>query len=93
MGIALWAVAGIAAFLIARIIPTGRVRAAWNELSLAIATALLLGVAATALDFGGWREALEWRAAAFCFCGSLAAIALMRGARLRSTPSTDREER
>ena len=47
------------------------------ELVLAIVTAFLLGGAASALDFGGWREP-DWRAGAFAFAGSFACVALLR---------------
>jgi hypothetical protein len=81
MGIALWLVSGLAMALLARIIPLGRGRWVWGELILAIVTAFLLGVAATALDFGGWNE-LDWRAAAFCAAGSLAIVGIVRVIRI-----------
>ena len=78
MGIALWSAAGLAAFALARALPPAHARRAWvAELVAALATALLLGLAATALDFGGWRE-LEWRAALFTFFGAMAAVGLVR---------------
>ena len=84
MGIALWAASGIAAFLIARNVPAGRSTARRVELLLAIVAALLLGVVATALDFGGWRE-LEWRAGVLCFLGAFAALGAWRLVRLIRT--------
>jgi uncharacterized membrane protein SirB2 len=76
MGIVLWLVSGLAVFLIARIIPSGR---GWwvGELIVTLVAAFLLGVAATALDFGGWRE-MDWRAAAFCAFGSFAVAGIIR---------------
>ena len=47
------------------------------ELAAAIVTALLLGILATALDFGGWNEA-DWRAGAFCAFGAFAAAGAVR---------------
>jgi hypothetical protein len=77
MGIAFWLLAGIVAGLIARIVPFAR-PASWpGEVSVTLSTAALLGVVATALDFGGWREP-DWRAALFAFLGALAAAALFR---------------
>jgi hypothetical protein len=80
MGAAVWIAAGAAAFLIARIIPLRRTRRFVPELIVSILAAFLLGVAATALDFGGWKE-LDWRAALFAFLGSMAAIGAMRASR------------
>ncbi|HUP61642.1 MAG TPA: hypothetical protein VNA69_14625 [Thermoanaerobaculia bacterium] len=77
MGITLWLASGVFAFLLARIVPLAR-RPRWlPELALGILVAFLLGVLATALDFGGWAE-LDWRAAAFSGCGSFAAIGMLR---------------
>ncbi len=76
MGIAFWTVAAVAAFLLARLAPWRR-RGVAGELALSIVTALILGVAATALDFGGWREP-DWRSALFALFGALAAIGLRR---------------
>jgi hypothetical protein len=50
---------------------------------IAIVAAMLLGVLATALDFGGWRE-LDWRAGLFAFFGSLAATGFFRLLPLKS---------
>lgn len=77
MGIALWLAGGLAALLLARGLPAGRDRRWPAELAIALLTALLLGVVATALDFGGWQE-LDWRAGAFAFLGTLTAIAALR---------------
>lgn len=77
MGIALWMACGLVGSLVARRIPSGRLRRWWHEAPLGVTVAMLLGLLATALDFGGWNE-LDWRAAAFTLAGSLAAIALAR---------------
>ena len=85
MGYTLWLASGALAFGIARIIPLGR-RGWPGELAVALLTAFALGVTATALDFGGWREP-DPRAgllsffAAFAFLGVLRAI----GERPRAT--------
>ena len=76
MGVALWLACGLAAFLIARLIPPGR--SGWiTEAVIAIVTGSLLGVVATALDFGGWNEA-DWRAGLFVVFGSFAAVGALR---------------
>ena len=81
MGLALWTVCGVVALLVARIVPAGR-PAGWAlEAAVAVIAALALGVLATALDFGGWREP-DWRAGFFIVFGSFAAIALSRLLRL-----------
>jgi hypothetical protein len=80
MGVALWLGGGLAAFLLARIIPLGRPPGRVAELAIATVTALVLGVGATAMDFGGWAEA-DWRACAFALLGALAAVGLIRASR------------
>ena len=80
MGISLWLASGAAAFAIARIVPLGRPPGWLAELLLSVLTALLLGVVATALDFGGWQEA-DWRAGVFAAVGAFAAIGLWRALR------------
>ncbi len=77
MGIALWVVSSVVAFLLARMAPWRR-RPAWaGELSVSIVAGLLLGALATALDFGGWSEP-DWRAGLFVLLGALAAAGLFR---------------
>lgn len=76
MGIALWAVASVAAFLLARMAPWRR-RGFAGELSVSILAGLILGIVATALDFGGWNEP-DWRPGSFVFAGALAAIGAFR---------------
>jgi hypothetical protein len=68
---------GIAAFLIARIIPFSRQTRWKRELVTALLAASIAGVAATILDFGGWQQ-LDWRSAAFAFCAALAAAGIVR---------------
>src|SRR5262245_35662903 len=76
MGVALWLACGLASFVIARLIPSGR--PSWiAEAVITIVTGLLLGVVATALDFGGWNEA-DWRAGLFVVFGSFAAVGALR---------------
>lgn len=77
VGIALWTAAGLAAFALARLLPPARPRGWILELLIALAAALLFGLAATALDFGGWQE-LEWRAGVFAFFGALVLVGLFR---------------
>ena len=76
----MWLVAGSGAFALARLVRSGR--RGWPAEGLAaILAALAAGLAATALDFGGWKEP-DWRAAAFAFAVTAAALALLRLIRL-----------
>lgn len=76
----LWVLSGYGAFLIARIVPVAR-RTGWAwELVPAIATALVAGLVATALDFGGWGEP-DWRAGVFTLFAAFAAIGVVRAIR------------
>jgi hypothetical protein len=77
MGIAFWLLSGAIAFVIARIVPFGRGSRRIGEFTVSVCAAALLGLAATAMDFGGWREP-DWRAALFAFFGALAAAGLWR---------------
>lgn len=77
MGIAFWLFSGAVAFLIARIVPFGRTAAKTGELLVSVCAAVLLGLAATAMDFGGWSES-DWRAALFTFFGAFTAAGLWR---------------
>jgi ABC-type transport system involved in cytochrome bd biosynthesis fused ATPase/permease subunit len=79
MGLASWLAAAVCAVLLARIVPVGRSSRWALELLAAAVVALLLGGAATALDFGGWNEP-AWRAALLAFLGALAAIGVLRAA-------------
>jgi hypothetical protein len=86
MGLALWIAAGLTAFAAARLMPFLRPRVV-GELVAAVASAVTLGAAATALDFGGWREP-DWRAGLFVLLGTFAAIALRRSV-LQLIPRAD----
>jgi hypothetical protein len=76
MGFALWIAGGTLAFVTARFIPRGR-RTWLGELFAAWIAAFLLGVTATALDFGGWREP-DPRAALACTFAAFAIIGILR---------------
>jgi hypothetical protein len=80
MGIALWLGGGLVAFLAARLIPLRRPGGLWIELIAALVVAGALGLVATALDFGGWREP-DWRAGVFAMLGAFAAAGLVRAIR------------
>jgi uncharacterized membrane protein YeaQ/YmgE (transglycosylase-associated protein family) len=80
MGLVVWLAGGIVAAALARIVPRGRTRAWLGETAAAVVTAILLGLLATALDFGGWREP-DWRAGLFAFFGALAAAGSARAVR------------
>ena len=73
----MWVIAGIGAFAAGRLIRAGRPRRWLVEGPLSVTTALAAGLAATALDFGGWKEP-DWRAGAFAFTAALGAIGLAR---------------
>jgi hypothetical protein len=77
MGLAVWFTSGLAAFLLARIIPFARGRGRLGELLVALAAAAVFGLIATALDFAGWREP-DWRAGLFAFLGAFAATGVFR---------------
>lgn len=79
MGVAVWLVAGGAAFFVARIVPAGR--RTGLEAIAAIVAAAAAGLAATTLDFGGWNEP-DWRAGLFVFCCAAATIGVIRLIRL-----------
>lgn len=81
MGLGLWLACGLAAFVVARLIRAGRGRRWLGEMLLAVGASALLGLGATAFDFGGWREP-DWRAGLFAFCGAFAMLGLLRAIRL-----------
>jgi peptidoglycan/LPS O-acetylase OafA/YrhL len=81
MGIALWMVCAVAVFLVIRRVPFGRPKSWIAELLTSILSGFLLGALATALDFGGWREA-DWRAALFVLFGCAAIAGAFRLIRL-----------
>ena len=65
----------------ARLFRPGRRGKWWPEALLAPVLAVAAGLAATALDFGGWSEP-DWRAGLFAFLAALAGIGLFRAVRL-----------
>lgn len=77
MGIALWTAGGVLALVAARLIPHARPDGFVVEALVAIIGAISLGLVATWLDFGGWRE-MDWRAAVFAACGAMALVGLVR---------------
>jgi hypothetical protein len=77
VGIGLWLLSGLAASALARNVPLARPPRAAAELLVGLTAAFLLGLLATAMDFGGWKE-LDWRAALFVFLGTLAALGASR---------------
>ncbi len=87
MGVASWVISGIAAFLVARIVPFSTQMRWKTELVTALLAAMGAGVAATALDFGGWREP-DWRAAVFAFFVALALVGALRAAIMSPGQST-----
>ena len=72
----MWLIAGLGALLLTRLVRIGRPRW-WVETILALGAATAAGLAATALDFGGWREP-DWRAGSFAFLVTLAVLGLER---------------
>lgn len=76
VGIALWIACGIVAFGVARLVPIRRGTVP-GEMVTATIAALIAGLAATALDFGGWKEP-DWRAGTFVFFVALSALAILR---------------
>jgi uncharacterized membrane protein YeaQ/YmgE (transglycosylase-associated protein family) len=81
MGAALWAASALSLFFVARIVPAGRPSGVFGDLIAALLGALLFGLAATALDFGGWRDS-DWRAVVFVVLGAAALIGAQRAVRL-----------
>lgn len=76
MGLTLWILAGLITFTLTRFIETAR-RPWLTELSVSMVTALAAGLAATAMDFGGWAVA-DGRSFAFAGLISLLAIGTSR---------------
>ena len=81
MGALLWVTSALVIFGIARIVPPGRSSNYLNELIIAVAAALAFGIAATALDFGGWRDT-DWRAVVFVLLGTAMATGALRALHL-----------
>jgi hypothetical protein len=77
MGFVSWLGAGVIAAVVSRFIPAGERRSFVAELVVALLLASAAGLAATALDFGGWSE-LEPRAIAFAALVAFAGIGAMR---------------
>jgi len=75
----MWAFSGFVAAAVSRLLPFGRDERWMAEAAIALVTALLLGLVATFLDFGGWNE-LDWRAGLFTGLGALGAIGIRRAA-------------
>lgn len=86
MGIALWLACAAVVFFAARSVPYARPIAWLAELIVAIVSAIALGAAATALDFGGWKE-LDWRAGLFVFFGTATMVGTNRFVRLLAPAS------
>ena len=86
MGIALWTACALMLFAAARFVPSGRPVRWVGELVAALTSAMLFGLLATFLDFGGWNE-LDWRAGVFVFLGAAAVIAIVRIAGVASRGS------
>ena len=74
---------GAVAALIGRSIPHARPRGWLVEAFVSVATAVAAGLAATALDFGGWKEP-DWRAGVFALACALGAIGITRLVRMKS---------
>ena len=88
VGIALWLACGIAAAVVARIVPGLRQMQLFTDAAAGIVTALLAGIAASALDFGGWNEP-DWRAGLFALMTALASLGWLRVLRRKNrTPRT-----
>jgi hypothetical protein len=81
MGAAFWLASALSVFLVARIVPAGRNKNYLIELALTLAAAAACGLAATALDFGGWRES-DWRAIVFVLLGTAFAVGAERAVQL-----------
>jgi hypothetical protein len=87
VGAALWVLAGLGAFGLARLIAAGRLRPWALEAAVAIVAAGVAGLTATLLDFGGWKEP-GWRAGTFAFLVAAAAVGVARMAGLLATSRT-----
>lgn len=76
MGLISWIIAGLLTFTLVRFLGAARQR--WPvELAVSLGSAILGGLAATALDFGGWAVS-DVRAVAFAGLISLFSIGLLR---------------
>ncbi len=88
MGIALWSGCALVVFFVVRRVPYGRPAGWIGDLCTALISALAMGLLATALDFGGWKEP-DWRAALFVTLGCTAMIGAVRLMRILRTPTPD----
>lgn len=79
----MWIICGLAATLVARVMPAGRTSRWLVEALIAVMAAVVLGFVASALDFGGWKE-IDARAAALAAAGAFAMIGLTRSLALWS---------
>ena len=80
MGFLMWGIAGGAAAAAARLVAFRR--PPWFfEVVAGVLSGCIFGIAATVLDFGGWREP-DWRAGLFALFGALAVIGLLRLVRM-----------
>jgi uncharacterized membrane protein YeaQ/YmgE (transglycosylase-associated protein family) len=86
VGIALWLACGIVAVTVARIVPASRQVQLLTDAATGVVTALLAGVVATALDFGGWNEP-DWRAGLFVLMTALASLGWLRVLRRKNRPA------
>jgi hypothetical protein len=86
MGIALWLACAAVVFFAARSVPYARPASWLTELAVTIISAIVLGCAATALDFGGWKE-LDWRAGLFVFFGTATFASAHRLVRILLAPA------
>ena len=77
----MWIVAGVGAALLARLAEAGRTRGWFLEVVVGAVAAAAAGLAATAMDFGGWREP-DWRSGLFCFFVALSAVGILRLVRI-----------
>ena len=92
MGAALWLLAAVLGFAVARIVPSGRPPRFLTEFLLAAGAAVVIGVTSTALDFGGWNEP-DWRAGVFVLFAVLVILAVPRLVRTMVHSYHGREER
>ena len=90
MGIALWSGCALVVFFVVRRVPYARPAGWIGELLTALISVLAMGLLATALDFGGWKEP-DWRAALFVTFGCAAIIGAIRLVMILRTPTPSRK--
>jgi hypothetical protein len=90
MGIALWSGCALVVFFVVRSVPYARPAGWIGELFTVLISAPAMGVLATALDFGGWKEP-DWRAALFVTFGCAATTGAARMIRILRTPTPARK--